>query len=184
MAFSLRLSCVDCRRRPRRTLAGRLPLRLYLLVVLCFPWAAGCGGSDFHIVPVSGAVTLDGKPVADILVTFQPKGGTAEGSTPGPGSFGITDESGRFELDMAEGSGAVPGEHTVTLIYKDPNVGPTKRDLGIPEPQQELKLPSEARDGSLTFVVPTEGTDKADFALESTREPPKPRRRSRSYSRF
>ena len=146
----------------------RLPGRSVVAGVLCFS-IVGCSGADFETVPVSGVVTLDGNPMADILVSFQPKGGVAEDSTLGPGSFGITDENGRFQLNTADASGAPPGEQTVTLVYKDSTLDPKKRDPSGKEEQQELKLPPKARDGSLTFTVPEGGTDQANFDFQSSK---------------
>jgi hypothetical protein len=80
---------------------------------------AGCGGSEFAIAPVSGTVTQDGKPLADVVVTFQPIAETRAGSA-GPGSFGVTDDQGRFTLTVAGSrqSGAVVGLHRVMFSAK------------------------------------------------------------------
>jgi len=60
------------------------------------------------MVPVTGMVTLDGKPVADAAVLFTPVGG-------GPPASGTTDGEGRFQLTAVNQPGAVPGEHQVTI---------------------------------------------------------------------
>ena len=127
----------------------------------------GCG--DSRLAPVSGVVTLDGKPVANVVVSFQP---ASEGADPdfNPGSGGTTDVEGRYELSTREGNGAVVGEHTVTLVYRDPDLleQPLYDEESGREVVREFKLPPRARDGSLKATVPQDGTDAADFAFESS----------------
>lgn len=135
----------------------RIPsLAVVRLAVLSCLLIAGCGGGeDYEVVPVSGKVTLDGKPVPDLRITFQPQA-TENHANPGPGSYGITDKSGRFELAIAKpkGPGAVVGTHTVRITGYDP---------------RRYGLPWSCRDGSLTFVVPAEGTEEANFEFNSRR---------------
>jgi len=146
---------------------GRLIRRGFLLIALLL--FAGCDGSKLETVPVSGVVTLDGKPMPNILVVFNPTRGTAEDRSLRPGSNGLTDEDGRFELEMIDGPGAVPGEHVVSLICKAPTADPGSSK---PESPHIVRLLSEAHARRLKFVVPVGGTDEAHFALESRPEPP------------
>jgi hypothetical protein len=71
----------------------------------------GCGGG-LALVPVSGVVTLDGKPVADAGVLFAPVAG-------GPPATGGTDANGAFELRTNNRPGAVVGKHRVTVIKRE-----------------------------------------------------------------
>src|SRR5438552_3712890 len=96
---------------------------------------AGCGGSD-KAVPVSGAVKLNGKPLANAQVSFQPtaSGGSAKA---GVGSYGVTDVSGNYSLKMADTDqpGAVIGTHRVEIDFKvetddrDPKTRPPPKRL-------------------------------------------------------
>ena len=71
---------------------------------------SGCGGgSDLVLGEVEGVVTLDGKPLPNAVVTFAPKGG-------GPAGVGKTNAEGEYQLMTAGQPGAVPGEHTVSII--------------------------------------------------------------------
>jgi len=65
-------------------------LPLYLGTILAIG-VAGCGGGGdgFKVAPVSGVVTLNGTPLANAQVRFQP---SAKGN-PGPPSTGETDET-------------------------------------------------------------------------------------------
>jgi hypothetical protein len=154
-----------------KAFSARFALAALSLAVLIGLGLAGCGGADFDTVPVSGKVTLDGDPVADIRVLFQPTG-TGQGD-PGPGSRGVTRADGRFTLETVDGSrrGAVPGTHRVTLVYVDPNAVDEESTEG-PEAEaaaaRVFKLPPKARDGSQKCTVPEEGTDAADFAFTSS----------------
>jgi hypothetical protein len=60
---------------------------------------------------VEGRVTLDGKPVSEMLINFQPVGNTG-----GTGAHAMTDTDGRFTLsDMRGGTGAHVGEYKVSF---------------------------------------------------------------------
>lgn len=77
---------------------------------------SGCQNqSDFQLVPVSGRVTFDGKPVDRVTVYFSPlmKG---EDGNPGPNSFGVTDPDGNYKMMTVRGdTGAVVGQNNVSI---------------------------------------------------------------------
>lgn len=91
----------------------RLPIqtasRLAMLTALmCI---VGCTGES--MVPVTGTVTLDGKPVSGLEVNFEPTGeignrGTATGYTQADGSFSL--------MYPGYKEGAPLGEYTVRII--------------------------------------------------------------------
>jgi len=73
----------------------------------------GCARKpDPVLVPASGVVTLDGKPLAHVLVRFSP---TERGISAAWISEGTTDNEGRYELVSPMGPGAVTGTHRVTV---------------------------------------------------------------------
>jgi hypothetical protein len=78
-----------------------------LFSAACLLLAAGCGGG-LKPVPVTGDVTLDGKPLANAGVLFCPV-------EKGPEAIGVTDASGKFQLSSTEHSGALPGQYRVTI---------------------------------------------------------------------
>jgi len=58
--------------------------------------------------PVTGTITLDGKPLGDVTVMFQPENGRA--------STGLTDAEGTYELTFTEvAKGAKVGPHKVSF---------------------------------------------------------------------
>lgn len=90
-------------------------LRLVWIGVL-FLLVAGCGKS---YPPVSGKVTLDGKPVENVSLMFVPES-TEENPFPGPYAEGVTDAQGNFALVNRDGvSGGTPGQNIVEFYPKD-----------------------------------------------------------------
>ena len=161
---------VRCRelvsRYPGKSLVATLSILVVcVLIVLALRVPAGHG----MMVPVSGVVTLDGEPIANIQVLFQPTSGTAADPIFSPGSHGTTNAEGRYKLKWSDGSGAIYGEHVVTLMYKDPNKMSPEDFINEDGSEEPLvfRLPKNARDGSIRFTVPKGGTDQADFAFRS-----------------
>ena len=71
---------------------------------------AGCTRNS-GLAPISGRVTLEDKPVANMIVNFTPLGETA-----GNGALGCTNDEGRFTLLDARGeAGTYVGEYKVSL---------------------------------------------------------------------
>jgi hypothetical protein len=105
-----------CRRRRHR------PMRLVGMTALLVTVAA-CSGPRTP-VPVSGTVTLDGKPVEGATVTFLVLGDDKEGRP----ATGQTDKTGTFHLKTGNEDGARPGEYKVVV---------SKNDLADPN----LKMP-------------------------------------------
>jgi hypothetical protein len=131
---------------------------------------AGCGGGP-RLVPVSGVVTLDGKPYKGAVVSFQPIG-SKDDDAPGRQSMGVTDEAGRFTLkyDGLE-PGAVVGKHAIRIVTEGNYVPGTTSETGSDDytPPSSLKVdPIPASWNGLsdkTFEVPAGGTDQANFDI-------------------
>ncbi len=95
--------------------------RLCLTVALIA--LSGCGATNSALVPVGGIVTMNGQPVAELIVTFTPTGETL-----GNGALGGTDTEGRFILmDVRGEPGAYVGEYRVSLYPT-----PTGNTAGLP----------------------------------------------------
>jgi hypothetical protein len=127
--------------------------------------AAGCGG-EHKVAPVSGRVTLDGQPLAGAHVGFQPIAAQGEVYA-GGGSYAFTDADGRYTLRMVESdrSGAVVGKHRVEIVVRNQDVDDLA-DRRTKAPKATIPAKYN-RDSTLTFDVPSGGTDKADFELKS-----------------
>jgi len=140
-----------------RFLAGTKPgPGALLLTVACVLLVAGCHAD---VVPVSGRVTLDDKPLAGAVITFQPRAGGDAAKSPTSGSVGHTDQDGRYNLRLIapDQSGAAVGEHTVTIS--------AAKGGSDKEPAKGQKLPKSWYDGSKKFRVPPGGTNDANFKI-------------------
>jgi hypothetical protein len=136
-------------------------MRPWFLIPLFCLVLAGCGG-PYKTVSVSGRITRNGAPVANMAVLFQPLA-TADNKEPGPGSTGVTDSDGRYTLTLIGRStrGAVIGKHRVKITpmtqEADSTDDPSK--LVKPNPRKRKREPA------LEFDVPAGGTDSANFDL-------------------
>ncbi|MEX1231137.1 MAG: hypothetical protein WEB58_12905 [Planctomycetaceae bacterium] len=124
---------------PRSVAQGSVLLLLIGLLVL-----PGCGddgpkgGPRIETFPITGAVTVDGKPVETLLVVCHPV-------TPGPipttiSSF--TDKEGKFSIGTYEsGDGAPEGEYKLTFMWGQWNMngrygGPDKLHDRYTDPEK------------------------------------------------
>lgn len=92
---------------------------------------------EVELADVSGAVTLNGKPIEHLEVLFQP-------STEAAASRGLTDAEGKFQLYYPpEHPGAVLGKHRVSFDLKDadqnPDIVPAKYRSGAAGIEVEVK---------------------------------------------
>ena len=80
-----------------------------LLLLVTLP---ACGPRGPHMVPVSGTVTMDGKPVAEAAVMFIPQ-------FPGRPGVGRTDAAGKFQLTTVKANdGVLAGKYKVTVTLQ------------------------------------------------------------------
>lgn len=122
-------------------------LCLLVVVAAAIVASAGCGRGDRpDLGRVHGVVTLDGQPLAEAYVQFDP--GAVRGST------GVTDADGRYELVyIRDIKGAAVGEHTVRITTG------TETDPEILPPRYHAQT-------TLRETV-TSGRNEIDFALTS-----------------
>lgn len=95
------------------------PFQTAILLAVVF-FMSGCGASSDSppTGTVTGVVTLDGKPLSGVVVSFSPEVGTL-----GQPSLAATDGEGRYELKYnATTKGAVVGSHKVSVTT--PTEGP------------------------------------------------------------
>ena len=90
--------------------------RFSVFAVLPLVLIVGCGSRGPTLLPVSGTVTLNGKPMADAEVTFAPDPSNAEitmgSDTTGP--------QGNYKAMSQGRSGLAAGKYTVTVKQKPP----------------------------------------------------------------
>jgi len=160
--------------------------RFHFLAVALVLGCYGCNSSDVSLGIVNGKVTIDGKPLANAIVTFVPKQG-------GRAALGTTDPDGNYQLIYSTRKGALVGTHDVTIQVNPEGVGAStesqeapsiydKQGAGAPEAadakarsdsrkqqkEAEKLIPEKYRKpGELTAEVKT-GSNEINFELKST----------------
>jgi hypothetical protein len=142
-------------------------LRFALAISTIVVAAIGCGAGG-KVAPVSGVVTLNGKPVADVAVTFQPVV-IDTNNAPGPSAVGVTGPDGRYTAKpiTGEGQGATVGKNQIRFSAyvppdPDPNYdGPAKKKPSVQIPSRYYS------DSKIEFDVPPKGSSVANFELTS-----------------
>jgi hypothetical protein len=143
---------------------GRSTMHARLLFVAVLTLAAvGCSRT-YRIAPVSGRITIDGKPLANATVQFYPMA-PATAENPGPTAIGRTDEDGRYTVAPFDGSaskGAVVGKNKVIITLNPPPADP--KDM---RPRHYVQIPARYnRKSELERDVPPEGGE-VNFELSS-----------------
>ena len=133
--------------------------------VVCLVSALGCNSTSYKTAPVSGVVKLDGMPLVGASVNFVPQS-TDPVNPGGSGSYGKTDETGRYTLKLIEndGAGAAVGTHKVSISA--PQGDDRTKEGGIVTD----RVPPRYRgsETTLTFEVVPGGSKEANFDLTST----------------
>lgn len=107
---------------------------------------------------VEGTVTLDGEPLDQAMLRFQPVNGR--------GSVGMTDESGHYKLRFtATTEGAIPGEHRVLITTQRAASG-GEGDQPLVPAQEEI-LPAKYNDATELTATVEPGPNTIDFELTS-----------------
>src|SRR5438874_8203290 len=134
----------------------RLRFGSVCLVAMCCVAAVGCGPKA-NIAPVSGRVTLDGQPLANVAINFGPLTGGLDGAY---AAYGKTDADGRYVLKLVDDGrrGASVGKNRVTL--NESGLGGESDGAAA---KIQFRLPPKARDGTMQFDVPPGGTNAANF---------------------
>jgi hypothetical protein len=146
----------------RRKSGGTMRIRFLFLLGMMSVW--GCG--DCKLAPVLGTVTLDGQPLPNAVVVFQPLG---KGElNPGVGSTGRTNDKGEYRLRLiGGGKGAVVGTHRVEISC------PIDDGQNNPDEERSTKPPNKVPDrynaeSKMSYEVKP-GENKADFDLTSNK---------------
>jgi hypothetical protein len=114
-----------------------------------FALVSGCGKRPAaSVVPVTGIIRLEGKPLKKVLVRFIHASAQGRGSI----AMGVTDETGRYTLTYKGQPGACVGENHVLVSEAElpslpldehghPKTGPYFESLGgRPLPEQYTRL--------------------------------------------
>jgi hypothetical protein len=148
----------------------------------------GCSDKGYQLAPVSGKITADGNPIANIRVVFAPRTQTGDAVT-GPWSSGITNEQGEFTLfTRYDEKGAVVGVNDVSFAYDDMDPD-TYEDLldelagarngedkaeferikkAVAEAKVLLERPAASEELTEEFEVTSGGSSEANFDINET----------------
>lgn len=130
-----------------------------LVVASLLVLVSGCGGAPAGptLYAVKGKLTVEGEPLPNATVTFQPASG--------PVATGMTNANGEFTLKTGTQEGAVAGTHQVAIVATSGEKimeNPTPDDLaamslsGKPLPQPKSLIPerySKFETSQLTATV-------------------------------
>jgi hypothetical protein len=141
------------------------------LVVALVITAVGCGGKGPNLppqYPVSGTISMDGKPLGGAGIMFLPRG-----ETRGTGAFGMADATGKYSLKTDHGgAGAPEGEYAVTIsrvVNRDGT--PYVPNPDVAEAGERETMPGIYSDSMKTVLsanVP-KGGDTINFELKAKR---------------
>jgi hypothetical protein len=144
-------------------------MRYFHRFIGCIALLMGCqNAAGPGLVPVTGTVHLDGKPLAHALVTFIP-----DGDTRGVGSEAVTNESGEFKLrSRRSGDGAVAGTYRVTISKRlmpdgSEPVGEDKNSPITSAARETLPATYSSRQKTTLTARVTEGGPPLEFSLKS-----------------
>jgi hypothetical protein len=151
--------------------------RSFLAVAILLFAVVGCGGGPSRppTYSVTGQITDNGKPVADVDVAFRPDN-TAGGQKPANGK---TDSEGRYTLTtFSFGDGAMAGSYRVTLSKFDIAAGgsadvdsddyvPPDASGSIKPPKNQLpkKLSDPETSGLTATIDPAAKENVFDFSI-------------------
>jgi hypothetical protein len=148
------------------------------VVLACSACAVGCERVDsLGFTPVTGRVTLDGKPLTGGEVRFTPD----PTSNKGPQSISPLGPDGSFELRGPGGRlGAVPGDHRVSVTLPHLTEAPTPPSeaagTGVPPARAAAAAPqgpplpakyASPETSGLTATIESGKSARIDFELSS-----------------
>lgn len=125
------------------------------IVAIAMAIQVGCSGNNPPLGKVSGRVTLDGQPLAGVIINFKP--------TEGRAATGTTDADGNYTLEFSYGvMGAQVGTNTV--MFEWPLEG---GEVGAAGPRKSLPKKYVGLNSELSRDV-QKGRNTFDFDLTSS----------------
>ena len=126
-------------------LALNIPWQRSLAAAAIVATLVGCGAAEPSLAEVHGTVRLDGKPLANAMLEFNPE----QGDT----SYGTTNEAGKYRLRFdRKRAGAVIGKHKVRITTEE---------------ESRVRLASRYHEETELVENVAPGTNRIDFELKS-----------------
>jgi hypothetical protein len=122
------------------------------MLVFCLFLLTGCDQGP-KLETVHGRITLDGEPLADARVEFQPENGRP--------CLGRTNAQGEYELEyLSDRKGALQGKHQVRIWTQDVREDEQGNQVEVPE-----RVPARYNTETQLEVVVEEGKSEFNFDL-------------------
>jgi hypothetical protein len=139
--------------------ARRIWLRGLILFSALLAGIGGCSSKGPQLAEVRGKVTMDGQPLANVIVTFVPDGG-------GISSSGVTDEGGTYQLACPLGRGAVVGKHRVFVQSQPPSTGVNTPVIDEDDPSYKPDPYASVRAPAFVEKIPARYNAKSELVRE------------------
>ena len=146
---------------------------IFGLLLTCVVGISGCSkgpaAPTFDLVPASGTVTLDGKPLSDASVSFVFQSAPPTGFS---GSGGQTDANGKFQVMTDAKIGTIAGNFKV-LVSKltMPDGSPVKNDPASGMDIVQLQMQGQLKENVPEKYTVVETTDQtADVTKDGKNE--------------
>ncbi len=137
--------------------------RLWLLLVVLFSGCDTTPQSDYgavDLVPATGTITLDGKPLAGAVVTFDAEDGQF--------SYGLADDSGHYQLHFdTVKKGVTPGKKVIRISTKRKILGLNTEEEGGGEGDGEGEEKSDKQPPA-TELVPDKFNSQSQLTEKVT----------------
>ena len=145
---------------PTRNVSVRTVATVVAAMLLAVTPGCGPRGRRLDLLPVSGTVTLDGKPLADGRIEVRMIDGDRRG-------FGGPILQGRFQIDMLAGTYSV-----VITAWRDTGRIDRTSNPGYESPIREMYIPARYNERSdLTAEVLRDQKNVVDFSLATSAAP-------------
>jgi hypothetical protein len=140
-----------------------------VVVLVVASFAVGCGEGT-KLLPASGTVTYQDKPVEGALVTF-----TGEGNKLGSGT---TDAAGKYTISTGGKPGATPGKNQVAITKQSSTTAPAAQTGTTPPSGAEIaKMQAEMKKAMsqphAKHLLPTKYADPAQSGFTADVQPGK-----------
>ncbi|SIO30304.1 hypothetical protein SAMN05444166_3623 [Singulisphaera sp. GP187] len=134
-------------------------------LALVTAFLAGCGTGDetdsYRLVPVSGHVTLDGKPLEGAKVLFTP----SEANRPNTPGVDVTGQEGNYQLMYRGRSGVAPGSYQVFVAK---TVDPAALKISDEFKDDPVLAAMEKQEALITQKAKSGGRTTASFNVSSS----------------
>lgn len=137
-------------------------MRPFLLLALLLTVGCSPSGPSYSLLPISGTVSIDGKPVTNATVVFH--------SESAPTASGKTDSSGQFTLATGQhGEGVAAGEYIVQISSGAETTDASGKVVTIPIVYAEngLEVVKVAQGGESAFTFQLKSKPKSSDYLSN-----------------